>query len=153
MPRARVPPRPPRPQGQPNNPLERSGGPWAQVEASHRAWHAAAEAVHYEDDDGSSKARRADRAEAKVVRAEAKVAAAAAEAAFAEDAADAAAARPPRTQPQTPVKGNGQMHARHAHTCCGARGAAAGTALLRAEAPEFTPGQRPWTQEHADAFQ
>ena len=33
------------------------------------------------------------------------------------------------------------------------RGAAAGTAPLRAEAPEFTPGLRPGTQEHADAFQ
>ena len=69
MPRARVPPIPPRPQGKPNKPIEQSGWPWTKEEASHRAWHAAAEAVHYEDDDGSSKARRADRAEAKVAAA------------------------------------------------------------------------------------
>ena len=98
MPRERVPPRPPRPQGQPNPPLEQSGGHWAQAEASHRAWHAAAEAVHYvvdEDDHASSRARRAVRAEAKAVREEAKLAAAAAEADAAEDTADAPEARPP----------------------------------------------------------
>jgi len=32
-------------------------------------------------------------------------------------------------------------------------GYAEGVAVLRAEAPVFTPGQPPWTQEHADAFQ
>ena len=98
MPRGRAPTKPPRPEGDKSLFLHQIGGAWAEVEAQRRAWHATGKAVDYvvdEDDQASSTARRAARAEAKAVQEEAKLAAAAAEADAAEDTADAPEARPP----------------------------------------------------------
>ena len=71
-----------------NPALEQSGGPWAEVEAAHRAWHAGASPFDYVDDQTDEFLAKAAR---RVARAEAKQAAAADDAADAEAAAAAAA--------------------------------------------------------------
>ena len=83
----KVQPRPPRDPGQENRPLEQSGGPWAEAEAAHRAWHAYLDDQDDVDDVFLARARAARR----VARREAKQADVADDAADAEAAAAAAA--------------------------------------------------------------